>query len=450
MAPPQAPPQAPTTAPRSGDCVLPRLRGRWPACGRALVRAGLLGGVLLLAMADTRPPLPVGRACGCCGIPLADSGGRACRASWDAARRDHDWPYFPDGPGAGCKLCGEGPDAHRGLRTTVTGGLYCNAAGAKIPLCCNCGKDRGVSYFFAHPCVDCEERRRQSLALRVAPPAPDGPPARHLLILCHGLYGLPSELYAARDTLRGVPGCAVHCCESYGGAGTMQGVDEIGERIQAEVRDVIEAHARESDRAAFATISFVGHSMGGVVARSAVSKLFNASDGTILGLKPLLFVSTASPHLGVSNYGPLPRLPEALTAPLASVFAGKSGRDLFSIDAPDGIVRTLATDPAALRALGSFRARSAPRPPRNAGLCRQPPEPSPACSLVLDRGCCVGMVQYMRAEPRSAANVALSWVRPGPRRLLARSCHHLCACVRETLLGVTRRKVCPVTGACTR
>ena len=95
------------------------------------------------------------------------------------------------------------------------------------------------------------------------------------------------------------------------------------------------------------------------------------------GLKPLLFVTTASPHLGVSNYGPLPRLPVALTAPLASVFAGKSGRDLFSIDSPKGVVRELATDSAALGALASFRARSAPcnglfwfsRKPLGGALC---------------------------------------------------------------------------------
>ena len=371
-------------------------------------------------MADTRRP-PAGRACGCCSIPLEGGGGggaAACHARWDKARRDHGWPYFPDGPGAGCKLCGEGPDAHRGLRTTVTGGLYCNAAGKKVPLCCNCGKDRGVSFFFAHSCVDCKERRRHSWALRAAPPPGefDGPPARHLLILCHGLYGLPSELYAARDKLRGVPGCAVHCCEGYGGAGTKQGIDEIGERIQAEIRDVIDAHGRGSDRPALATISFVGHSMGGVVARSAISKLFNASDGTIHGLTPFLFVSTASPHLGVSNYGPLPQLPVALTAPLASVFSGKSGHDLFSIDSPDGIVRTLATDPSALRALGSFRARSAPHP-GNDGLCRERPVPSLACSLVLDYGCLrVHAGISASGAAFSVRGCCTSRVRSGPRR----------------------------------
>jgi hypothetical protein len=197
----------------------------------------------------------------------------------DRARRDGDWPYFPDEPGAVCKLCGEGPDAHRGLRTHLTSGLYCNALGKQMLLCCNCGKDHDVSFFFAHSCADCEARRLQHLHLQRRM---HGAPAHHLLVLCHGLYGLPSELYAARDKLRGVPGCVVHCCESYGGAGTMQGINEIGERIRAEVCTVIDAHL--SDRPALATISFVGHSMGGVVARSAISKLFNGSDGTIHGM----------------------------------------------------------------------------------------------------------------------------------------------------------------------
>jgi len=252
--------------------------------GRAsAIAAGLLTGAVLLAMAETAPA--GGPECGRCGIPLEgrsggrDGGGEVCRASMDRARRDGDWPYFPDEPGAVCKLCGEGPDAHRGLRTHLTSGLYCNALGKQMLLCCNCGKDHGVSFFFVHSCADCEERRRQHLHLqrRIY-----GVQAHHLLILCHGLYGLPSELYAARDKLRGVPGCVVHCCESYGGAGTMQGINEIGERIRGEVCNVIDAHSR--DRPALATISFVGHSMGGVVARSAISKLFNASDGTIHGM----------------------------------------------------------------------------------------------------------------------------------------------------------------------
>jgi hypothetical protein len=137
----------------------------------------------------------------------------------------------------------------------------------------------------------------------------------------------------------------------------MRGIDEIGELIAQEVRAVIAACSRDSTRHALSTISFMGHSLGGIIARSAVSKLWRAEDGTIAGLKACAFISTASPHVGITNYGPLPQLPIALTAPLASIFAGKTGKDLFSIDTPDGEIRRLATDASALAALGAFKSR---------------------------------------------------------------------------------------------
>jgi len=285
-----------------------------------------------------------------------------CSGHMEQARRDSSWPFFPLEAGGCCQLCGEGGVSHRSLRTHVAGGLYCNAHDQKVDLCCNCGIEQGVSFFFDASCPYCLERRQLPSAL-----APGGGKAeRHLVILCHGLYGLPSELYAARDKLRAVPGCFVHCCESYAGSGTKVGIDEIAELIAEEVRSVIDWSRSvidsgqgidASQRPALSTISFIGHSLGGVIARSAISKLYDADDKTIAGLRPLVFVSTASPHCGITNYGPLPRLPVALTAPLASIFAGKTGRDLFSIDAPSGIVRQLATDAAALEALQSFSSR---------------------------------------------------------------------------------------------
>lgn len=62
-------------------------------------------------------------------------------------------------------------------------------------------------------------------------------------------------------------------------------------------------------------ISFVAHSVGGVVARYAIGKLYRpprtdnvqkfsddtseeGSKGTIVGLAPINFITVASPHLG--------------------------------------------------------------------------------------------------------------------------------------------------------
>lgn len=272
-----------------------------------------------------------------------------CSGSWDEAQKDPWWPFYPLAEDHGrCRLCGQSAKAHRGLHSLVTDGLYCAVRDAR--LCCNCGKRHGVPFFFKRSCAPCAERQSATLLDK----SPQD--ARHLVVVCHGLYGLPSELFAVRDKLQ-ERGCLVYCCESYAGSGTQCGINRIGELIAAEVRSFIDACATDSRRPSLSTISFIGHSLGGVVARSAISKLFLPSDCTIAGLKPLVFVSTASPHLGITNYGPLPQLPVSCTAPLASIFAGKTGKDLFSIQTEDSILRKLATDEAALRALASFEYR---------------------------------------------------------------------------------------------
>ena len=307
------------------------------------------------AMADSH--------CARCGIVFGECasgalpetlGAGQCGARADDARQDASWPFTPAADGSVCELCGEKRAAHS---RAFAGGHFCSNVSAKPQLCCNCGKDAGVGFFFrpSRACAACDSRRR------LTPPEAPGPAAHHLVILCHGLYGLPSELYAARDKLRAVRGCVVYCCESYAGEGTKRGIQELGATVAAEVRRVVDAIRRDTHRQPLRTISFLGHSLGGLIARSAIQQLWSDVDGpaagTIAGLTPLVYMSTASPHLGVTNYLFLPQLPVAMAAPLSRVFAGQTGVDLFSVDRAGGAVRTLATDPVALKALGSFRTR---------------------------------------------------------------------------------------------
>jgi hypothetical protein len=56
-------------------------------------------------------------------------------------------------------------------------------------------------------------------------------------------------------------------------------------------------------------ISFVAHSMGGLLARYAIGALFNPEQGTVAGLQPVHYISMATPHMGcdaggVSQVGP--------------------------------------------------------------------------------------------------------------------------------------------------
>uniref|UniRef100_A0A0E0LVE9 DUF676 domain-containing protein n=1 Tax=Oryza punctata TaxID=4537 RepID=A0A0E0LVE9_ORYPU len=93
---------------------------------------------------------------------------------------------------------------------------------------------------------------------------------------------------------------------------TFDGVDLMGERLANEVLSVVE------QRRGVKKISFVAHSLGGLVARYAIGRLYEPNnktkssseksrdegerlEGFIAGLEPMNFITFASPHLGSSG-----------------------------------------------------------------------------------------------------------------------------------------------------
>ncbi|KIZ05254.1 hypothetical protein MNEG_2703 [Monoraphidium neglectum] len=80
---------------------------------------------------------------------------------------------------------------------------------------------------------------------------------------------------------------------------TWDGIDRCGQRLADEVRAV----AAAPENASLTRISFIGHSMGGLMARYALGVLFNPSAGTIAGLQPTHFITLATPHFGCDTDG---------------------------------------------------------------------------------------------------------------------------------------------------
>ena len=83
-------------------------------------------------------------------------------------------------------------------------------------------------------------------------------------------------------------------------------------------------------------ISIVGNSMGGLFARYAIGLLFDVDQGTICGLEPLCYVTTASPHLGLHGF--VSNLVEDVLANLyhyggAQLYGGRTGEQIFLADA---------------------------------------------------------------------------------------------------------------------
>ncbi|KAG6649275.1 hypothetical protein CIPAW_07G201200 [Carya illinoinensis] len=142
-------------------------------------------------------------------------------------------------------------------------------------------------------------------------------------------------------------------------------------------------------------ISFVGHSLGGLIARYAIAKLYGRDvmrefsqgngecrcdgsgdpcveekfKGKIAGLEPINFITYATPHLGSRGHKQVPLFCGFYNlekvASRASWFLGKTGKHLFLTDNDDGkppLLLRMANDEEDLKfmsALRSFKKRVA-------------------------------------------------------------------------------------------
>lgn len=151
---------------------------------------------------------------------------------------------------------------------------------------------------------------------------------------------------------------------------TFQGIDVCGERLASEIRGLRGAHP------SLKSISFVAHSMGGLLSRYAIGRLYDPGTQTVAGLEPRHFVAIATPHLGcdaerspaqvpfIGWVGALPSvglraqaLLGSLAAPFSSIAFARTGRQFFLADAAAGeaeaplLARMTADEPEEVRAL---------------------------------------------------------------------------------------------------
>ncbi|XP_022135222.1 putative lipase YDR444W [Momordica charantia] len=214
----------------------------------------------------------------------------------------------------------------------------------------------------------------------------------HLVIMVNGLIGSAADWrYAAGQFVKKLPDkVIVHRSECNSSRLTFDGVDTMGERLAKEVLAVVRC------RPEVQKISFVAHSLGGLVARYAIGRLFHhiprlESSGApenssaeeqkqhleqfhharIAGLEPVNFITFATPHLGSRGnkqfpvLGGLPFL-ERGASQTAHLVAGRSGKHLFLTDDDDDgkppLLLRMVTDAEDLKfisALRSFKRRVA-------------------------------------------------------------------------------------------
>ncbi|KAL0873297.1 hypothetical protein Bca101_023002 [Brassica carinata] len=202
----------------------------------------------------------------------------------------------------------------------------------------------------------------------------------HLVVMVNGIIGSSADWkYAAEQFVKKFPDkVLVHRSESNSATLTFDGVDIMGERLANEVLSVIK------NRTGLKKISFVAHSLGGLVARYAVGKLYEqhpgeadslespskAKSGEIAGLEPMNFITFATPHLGSRGHRQFPilcGLPflERTASQTAHLAVGRTGKHLFLVDNDDGnlpLLIRMATDSFNFKfisALNAFKRRVA-------------------------------------------------------------------------------------------
>ncbi|KAK6154772.1 hypothetical protein DH2020_009020 [Rehmannia glutinosa] len=204
----------------------------------------------------------------------------------------------------------------------------------------------------------------------------------HLLVLVHGILASPSDWTYFEVELKRRLGkrflIYASSCNTY--TKTFTGIDGAGKRLADEVMQVVKKAEN------LKKISFLAHSLGGMFARYAIAvlytpnvssyksddlagspptkvkTLYSSNKGLIAGLEAVNFITLATPHLGLPFLLGVPFL-EKLAAPLAPVFTGRTGSQLFLTDGkpnkPPLLLRMASDceDGKFISALGVFRCR---------------------------------------------------------------------------------------------
>lgn len=150
----------------------------------------------------------------------------------------------------------------------------------------------------------------------------------HLVVIQNGLNGLARAMRPVKEYLEGVSGSNYHFVISpvndfYH---TWFGINACGQRLADFVQQI-------SETKSYRYISFIGHSLGGLMIRNAIGHLYER--GYFENHQPVLYASVATPHLGSTDIG---RLKQSLARHLLR----STGRELLLED-PDRTLLKMST-----------------------------------------------------------------------------------------------------------
>ncbi|SCU77683.1 LADA_0A01684g1_1 [Lachancea dasiensis] len=187
--------------------------------------------------------------------------------------------------------------------------------------------------------------------------------AKHLFVLVHGLWGNYKHMNAIRDVFRQ----ELHDQENMvffsprqsGYFKTFDGIEIMGYRTLLEICQFIDTFPKNE----ITKISFVGYSMGGLIARFIIGKMFTECHELFQNIEPQLFVTFATPHLGVHFFlrqhrSGHHRAISRLLSTLGTTVLGRTGRQLFIQDnLPEQSILVKLSKGEYLEGLGRFKHR---------------------------------------------------------------------------------------------
>ncbi|CAO2820967.1 unnamed protein product [Amaranthus hypochondriacus] len=206
--------------------------------------------------------------------------------------------------------------------------------------------------------------------------------ADHLVVMVHGILGSAADWkFGAEQFVKLLPDKVyVHCSQKNGATLTLDGVDVMAQRLAEEVLEVTKHNPK------LRKISFVAHSVGGLVARYAIGILYQPfvgdgvdsssynfhenARGTIGGLEAVNFITVATPHLGSRGNKQVPFLfgvtaIEKVASYVIHWIFRRTGRHLFLTDGDEGkppLLKRMVEDNSEycfISALRAFRRRVA-------------------------------------------------------------------------------------------
>jgi len=111
----------------------------------------------------------------------------------------------------------------------------------------------------------------------------------HLIVLVHGFQGNSYDMKVMKNNLSILHPEALFLCSNSNENKTEEDIDSMGERLATEIINFAQEWCPGTT---LGMISFIGHSLGGVIIRAALPRLAKFKD------KMETIVTLASPHLG--------------------------------------------------------------------------------------------------------------------------------------------------------